>query len=213
MWPTAPENWYAPASLAQPEALAIVPGEAGTFARRTVTLGSRTMSPQLGLDRTMPVALRVNGTPYVVHTPVNHTLLDLLRDGLGLTGTKESCREGVCGACTVLLDGRPVTACLVLAASADGRSVVTIEGIAGDGGLHPVQEALVECGGVQCGYCTPGVVLSAVALLAEVPDPTEEQIRRALSGNLCRCTGYAKIVQAVQVAARRLATRAARVHP
>ncbi|MDR7533909.1 MAG: (2Fe-2S)-binding protein [Armatimonadota bacterium] len=159
------------------------------------------------------MALRVNGTPHVVQTPVHRTLLDLLRDDLGLTGTKESCREGACGACTVLLDGRPATACLVLAASADGRSVVTIEGVASEGALHPVQEALVECGGVQCGYCTPGVVLSAVALLAEAPEPTADQIRRALSGNLCRCTGYAKIVQAVQVAARRLAARAATVRP
>ncbi|MDR7402772.1 MAG: (2Fe-2S)-binding protein [Armatimonadota bacterium] len=171
------------------------------------------MSLQPGLRRTVPVALHVNGICHAVHTPVNHTLLDLLRNGLGLTGTKESCREGACGACTVLLDGRPVKACLVLAASADGRSVVTIEGVAEDGGLHPVQEALVECGGVQCGYCTPGMVLSAVALLAEVPNPTEDQIRRALSGNLCRCTGYAKIVQAVQVAAHRLATRAATKSP
>lgn len=171
------------------------------------------MSLRPELPRTVPVALRVNGTLHVVQTPVHRTLLDLLRDTFGLTGTKESCREGACGACTVLLDGRPVTACLVLAASADGRSVVTIEGVAGDGALHPVQEALVACGGVQCGYCTPGVVLSAVALLAEVADPTEAQIRRALSGNLCRCTGYAKIVEAVQVAARRLAARAATVHP
>jgi carbon-monoxide dehydrogenase small subunit len=153
------------------------------------------------------VTLRVNGRWHEVSAPVHYTLLDLLRGPLGLVGTKDSCREGACGACTVLLDGRPVTSCLVLAASTDGRSVVTIEGLAADGALHPVQEALVECGGVQCGYCTPGVILSAVALLAEVPDPTDDQIRRALSGNLCRCTGYAKIVEAVQVAARRLAAR------
>ncbi len=171
------------------------------------------MSPSAGPLRTVPVTLRVNGIHHAVEVPVHYTLLDLLRRQLGLLGTKPSCEEGACGACTVLLDGRPVTSCLVLAASADGRTVVTIEGIAADGALHPVQDALVECGGVQCGYCTPGVVLSAVALLADVPEPTPDQIRRALAGNLCRCTGYAKIVEAVQVAARRLAAQRAAVRP
>jgi carbon-monoxide dehydrogenase small subunit len=171
------------------------------------------VTPSVGPTRTVSVTLQVNGIRHTVVVPVHYTLLDLVRRQLGLWGTKPSCEEGACGACTVLLDGRPVTSCLVLAASVDGGTVVTIEGVAADGGLHPVQDALVECGGVQCGYCTPGVVLSAVALLADVPEPTADQVRRALAGHLCRCTGYAKIVEAVQVAARRLAAQRAAVRP
>jgi carbon-monoxide dehydrogenase small subunit len=157
-----------------------------------------------GSLRTLSVTLDVNGTRHVVDTPVHYTLLDLLRRGLGLTGTKESCREGACGACTVLLDGRPVASCLVLAASVSGRSVLTIEGVAAEGTLHPLQEAFLASGAVQCGYCTPGMILSALALLREGGVPDEATIRRALSGNICRCTGYATIVEAVQRAAARL---------
>jgi len=146
----------------------------------------------------------INGRLYSLEIEPRKTLLALLRDQLHLTGTKEGCSTGDCGACTVLLDGQPVTACLVLAVEIDGMEVTTIEGIARDGELHPVQRALVEHGGMQCGFCTPGIVMSAVALLEENPRPDEEEIRRALAGNLCRCTGYVKIVEAVQVAARQL---------
>ncbi len=155
--------------------------------------------------RTLSVSLHVNGVRHVVDVPVQYTLLDLLRYTLGLIGTKESCREGACGACTVLMDDRPVASCLVLAASADGRSVMTIEGVGTVEALHPLQEAFVETGAIQCGYCTPGMILSALALLRDVPEPHEAQIRQALSGNLCRCTGYAKIIEAVQLAAKRIA--------
>jgi len=124
-----------------------------------------------------------------------------------MTGTKEGCSTGDCGACTVLLDGKPVTSCLVLAVEADGRDVLTVEGIAEGGKLHPVQEAMIELGGLQCGFCTSGVVVSGIALLEENPKPTEGEIRQALAGNLCRCTGYTKIVEAVQLAARKMGRR------
>ena len=127
--------------------------------------------------------------------------LDLLRDVLGLTGTKEGCGRGECGACTILVDGRPVNACLLYAAKLQGRTVLTIEGLAQGDSLHPLQEAFLEEGAVQCGYCTPGMILSAKALLDRVPRPGVPEIEEALSGNLCRCTGYAKIVKAVQRAA------------
>ncbi len=148
--------------------------------------------------------INVNGIPHAVEVPVNYTLLDVLRLQLGLTGTKESCLEGRCGACTVLLDQTPVTSCLVLGVKADGRTVLTIEGLAYEGSLHPLQEAFVEYGGTQCGYCTPGMILAAKALLDRQEMPTEHAIRQALHGNLCRCTGYTKIIQAVQAAAQRL---------
>ena len=135
-------------------------------------------------------------------TPAHWTVLDLLRDGLALTGTKDGCGEGVCGACTVLLDGRPIRACLVLAARVDGRSLLTIEGLAGDG-LDPLQEAFARRGAAQCGFCTPGMILSARALLAVNRAPTAHEVREALAGNLCRCTGYVKIVEAVLAAAAR----------
>ena len=141
------------------------------------------------------------------------TLLAMLRDQLHLTGTKEGCSTGDCGACTVLMDGQPVTSCLVLGVEADGREIVTIEGLATDGKLHPIQDALVELGGLQCGFCTPGMVMSAVALLAANPNPTEQEIREAIAGNLCRCTGYGKIIAAIQKAAkamRKPAKKAAR---
>jgi carbon-monoxide dehydrogenase small subunit len=148
------------------------------------------------------VSLTVNGVARVVRTAPGRTLLEVLRDDLRLTGTKAGCEAGECGACTVVLDGEPVTACLVPVAAADGATVETVEGL-GDrrGRLHPVQEALVAAGGVQCGFCTPGVVVSSVALLRRNPRPTEREIREALAGNLCRCTGYARIVAAVGRAA------------
>ncbi|HXJ78929.1 MAG TPA: (2Fe-2S)-binding protein [Candidatus Methylomirabilis sp.] len=136
-----------------------------------------------------------------VDAPAHFTVLDLVRDTLALTGTKDGCGEGVCGACTVLLDGRPIRACLVLAARLGGRRLVTIEGIAG-GELDPLQEAFARVGAVQCGFCTPGMILSARALLEEEPAPSAEDVREALAGNLCRCTGYVKIVEAVLVVAQ-----------
>jgi len=145
--------------------------------------------------------LSVNGDPVSLAIEPHLTLLELLRDTLGLTGTKEGCGAGNCGACTVLLDGEPVNSCLLLAAEADGSQVITVEGLANDGDLHPVQDALIAHGGLQCGFCTPGVILSSVVLLKRNPRPTEAEIRDALAGNLCRCTGYDKIVRAVQAAA------------
>ena len=143
----------------------------------------------------------VNGEERSVLADTRDTLLDLLRDRLGLTGTKEGCGNGNCGTCTVLMDGAAVNACLVLAVEVPGRDVMTIEGLAAAGELHPLQQALVQHGGTQCGFCTPGIVLSAKALLDEIPRPTEAQIRRAIAGNLCRCTGYGKIVAAIAAVA------------
>ena len=137
------------------------------------------------------------------------TLLRVIRDELGLTGTKEKCGEGDCRTCTVLADGKAVNACLVLAADVDGQSITTIEGLAQNGRLHPLQEAFVDHGAIQCGFCTPGIILSAKALLDMNPQPSEEEIRFAIAGNLCRCTGYAKIVTAIQVAAARMSGREA----
>jgi carbon-monoxide dehydrogenase small subunit len=156
------------------------------------------------IDR-ISVRLTVNGKPVQVEAAPGQTLLTLLREDLGLTGTKDGCGAGECGACTVLLDGEAVNACPVLAAQAHGHELLTIEGLAAEGELHPVQRAFVEAGAVQCGFCTPGAILSAVALLAREADPDEREIRQALSGNLCRCTGYAKMVQAVQRAAKEMA--------
>jgi carbon-monoxide dehydrogenase small subunit len=147
------------------------------------------------------VSLRVNGEPREAIADSRDTLLDLLRDRLGLTGTKEGCGNGNCGTCTVLLDGEPVCSCLVLAPEAEGAAVTTIEGIANGNAMHAVQSALVKTGGSQCGYCTPGIVLSAVALLGRTPDPSEHEIRHAIAGNICRCTGYGKIVEAIRLAA------------
>jgi carbon-monoxide dehydrogenase small subunit len=146
------------------------------------------------------VILRVNGEVYDLLTYPHRTLLEVLREDLHLTGAKESCGEGACGTCTVLLDGFPVRSCLFLAVEAEGREITTIEGLAAGGKLHPLQEAFVEHHAIQCGFCTPGMILTAKALLDAVPEPTEEEIRRALSGNICRCTGYAKIVDAVKAA-------------
>jgi len=144
------------------------------------------------------IKLNVNGRGVAVMVKPTETLVDVLRDKLDLTGTKKACGLGDCGACTVLMDGKAVNSCLILAMDAQGHEITTIEGLdKKDGTLHPLQEAFLENGAVQCGFCTPGMVLSAKALLDENPSPTEEEIRRALAGNLCRCTGYAKIVQAV----------------
>jgi len=149
------------------------------------------------------LSFTLNGRPVRVEVDPETLLVDLLRDRLGLTGTKAGCREGECGACTVLLDGRPFNSCLVPALKARGREVITIEGLEReDGSLDPLQEAFMAQGAAQCGFCTPAMILNAKALLDKNPDPSEEEIRRALSGVLCRCTGYAKIVTAVQAAAR-----------
>lgn len=148
------------------------------------------------------LSMTVNGVSVKRHTAARTLLIDFLRDDLGLTGTKLSCDVQVCGACTVLVDGLPVSSCAFLAADADGRSVTTIEGLADGDELAPVQRAFTECSAMQCGYCTPGFVLATEALLAEVPHPADTEIRHALKGNLCRCTGYRPIVEAVRLAAR-----------
>ncbi len=152
----------------------------------------------------MKIRLTVNGRPYEREVDAETRLLDLLREDLHLTGTKEGCGEGECGACTVLIDGRSVNSCLVLAPQVDGADILTIEGIADRDRLHPIQQAFVDAGGVQCGFCTPGFIMSTYALLNEVPDPSDDEIRTALEGNLCRCTGYGKIVEAVRLAAERM---------
>jgi len=154
----------------------------------------------------MKIRCTVNGRSIEREVRPDMRLLDFLREDLALTGTKEGCGEGECGACTVLLNGRAVNSCLVLAMQADGLEILTIEGLENEGQLHPLQEAFVETGGVQCGFCTPGFILSAYALLSEHPNPTEEEILTALEGNICRCTGYAKILEAVQLAAKRMRT-------
>ncbi len=148
--------------------------------------------------------LQVNGEDREVLVPVHHSLLEVLREDLGLMGTKHGCELGECGACTVLLDGRPVLSCLTLPVECEGREIRTIEGLARDGELHPLQQAFSELGAAQCGYCTPGMLLSAQALLEEQSRPSPEAIREALSGNLCRCTGYLKIFEAVELAAARM---------
>lgn len=143
------------------------------------------------------IELKINGESYEVSLKPNETLLDVIRDRIGLTGTKKGCDTGQCGACTVLLEGKPVPSCLVLAVDAQGKDIMTIEGVAIDGKLHPIQDAFVKEGAVQCGYCTPAMILTAKALLDVNPNPTEQEIKEAISGNLCRCTGYVKIVKAI----------------
>ena len=147
------------------------------------------------------IRVKVNETTYEAFVEPHLTLVDFIRDHLDLTGTKKSCDMGNCGACTVLMDGKPVNSCLVLAVEADKKSLLTIEGLSAGGDLHAIQKAFVEFGAIQCGFCTPGMILTTKALLDQTPNPTEEQIRKALAGNLCRCTGYAKILQAVKAAA------------
>jgi aerobic carbon-monoxide dehydrogenase small subunit len=150
------------------------------------------------------IKVRVNGEACQREVPEHRTLLDFLRQDLELMGTKSGCETGDCGACTVLLNGRAVNSCLVLAVETDGKEVLTIEGLADGPELHPLQEAFVEQGAIQCGYCTPGMILAAKALLDENPRPTEEEIKEGLAGNLCRCTGYYSIVKAVMAAAEKM---------
>jgi carbon-monoxide dehydrogenase small subunit len=152
----------------------------------------------------MDVRFTVNGKPEIVRVEPHILLLDALRDELGLTGTKEGCGTGDCGACTVLVDGEPVCSCLTLAVEADGCAITTVEGLAQGDELHPLQAAFIESGGLQCGFCTPGILVAAAALLQRNPAPSDSEIRESLAGNLCRCTGYDKIVMAVKLAAERL---------
>ena len=151
---------------------------------------------------TRAIRLRVNGATHEVEVPTYRTLLDCLRNDLGLTGSKEGCGVGVCGACTVLLDGKMISSCIALAVFADGHEVTTVEGLAEDERLHPVQQAFMDLGGFQCGICTPGQVVAAKALLDSTPNPSETEIREWMLGNLCRCTGYYKIVESIQAAAQ-----------
>ena len=150
------------------------------------------------------ISVTVNGEQYTKLVKSHETLLQFIREDLYLTGTKDGCSEGECGACTILFDGRPINSCLVLAVEADGHEILTVEGLAKEGVLHPLQEAFIEVGAVQCGYCTPGMLLSAKAVLDENPNPTEEEIRTGIEGNLCRCTGYNRIIEAIQTAAEKM---------
>ncbi len=152
--------------------------------------------------------LSVNGEDHDLAAAPHKTLLEVLREEMGLTGTKHGCELGECGTCTVLVDGRPVLSCLALPIELEGRAITTVEGLARAGRLHPLQQAFAELGAAQCGYCTPGILLTARALLADNPRPTRQEIREALAGNLCRCTGYTKILDAVELAALRAAGRA-----
>ncbi len=156
------------------------------------------------------ISLTVNGQRYDVSVEPRKTLLALLRDQLHLTGTKEGCSTGDCGACTVLMDGETYTSCLILAVEADGQDITTVEGIAEGDKLHPVQESFIKKGGLQCGFCTAGLIVSTTALLEENPDPSDAEVQTALAGNLCRCTGYTKITEAVQDASKVMKRRAAK---
>lgn len=152
----------------------------------------------------MRLKFRLNGRPVELDVPPGRRLLDVLREDLGLTGTKEGCGEGECGACTVVVDGNPRLSCLTLAIQVEGKDVLTVEGLAQSGALHPLQEAFIETAGVQCGFCTPGFLMAAYALLLRNPTPTRQEVREWLSGNLCRCTGYEQIVEAVLRAAEKM---------
>jgi aerobic carbon-monoxide dehydrogenase small subunit len=155
---------------------------------------------------THTIRMQVNGKDYTVDVPSQRLLIDCLRYDLGLTGTKEGCSVGVCGACTVLMDGALVSSCLTLAVLADGKEIVTVEGLARNGNLHPVQQAFIDFGGFQCGICTPGMVVAAKALLDENPNPSDDEIKDWMMGNLCRCTGYYKIIESIRGAAARMQT-------
>ncbi|MCZ6676466.1 MAG: (2Fe-2S)-binding protein [Candidatus Poribacteria bacterium] len=148
-----------------------------------------------------PVSLTVNGDQYDLLIEPRKTLLATLRDTIGLTGSKEGCSTGDCGACTVIIDGKAITSCLMLAVSANGKEITTIEGLSSNGHLHPLQQGFIEKGGYQCGFCTPGFIMASKAYLDEIPNPTEAELRHALGGNICRCTGYTKIIEAVMSAA------------
>ena len=147
------------------------------------------------------IQMKLNDEPVEALIQDNRSMLDFLRNNMGLTGTKKGCEEGECGACTILLNGKPVNSCLMLAVEADGQEITTIEGIKKNSDLHPVQKAFIEKWALQCGFCTPGMIMSAIVLLEENPNPTEYEIRDAIAGNLCRCTGYSKIVEAISAAA------------
>ncbi len=147
------------------------------------------------------IKFSVNGKDYELSVPPWRTLLEVIREELGLTGTKEGCGLGECGACTVIMDGKTVNSCLVLAAEADGKQITTIEGLAKGDELHPLQQAFIDHGGFQCGFCTPGMIMSAKALLDANPKPTEDEIKKGISGNFCRCTGYTKIIESIKAAA------------
>ncbi|MGH2523410.1 MAG: (2Fe-2S)-binding protein [Anaerolineales bacterium] len=150
------------------------------------------------------IALHINGEAHEIYIPVHKTLLEVLREDLRLTGTKHGCELGECGTCTVLVDGEPVLSCLALPIEVQGAEILTVEGLADHGVPHPLQTAFAELGAAQCGYCTPGILVTAKALLHDNPQPTRDEIREALAGNLCRCTGYTKILQAVELAAKRM---------
>lgn len=150
------------------------------------------------------IDLKVNGQTYEVETQPWRTLAEVLRDQLNLTGTKISCAEGHCGACTVIVNGKAVNSCLMLIAEAQGKEILTIEGVSKGGELHPIQDAFVTQGAVQCGFCTPGLIMGTMAFLLENPDPSDEEIKKALSGHLCRCTGYVQVIEAVKVAAENI---------
>jgi aerobic-type carbon monoxide dehydrogenase small subunit (CoxS/CutS family) len=154
--------------------------------------------------QTVPVSFTLNGRLQELDVEPHELLLDVIRDRLGLTGAKRSCDVQVCGACTLLVDGRPVSACTTLAFEVRGRSVMTIEGLAENGKLHPLQQAFIEHGGFQCGFCTPGMILAAKALLDENPRPTEEELKHFMHGNICRCTGYKKIIESIMAAAKNM---------
>jgi len=145
------------------------------------------------------ITLKINSNSYKMTVDTRMTLLEAIRDKIGLTGTKEGCSVGECGTCTVLMDGKPIYSCLMLAVDAEGKEILTIEGLADSEGLKPIQKSFIDHGAVQCGFCTPGMILTAKALLDENPNPTEEEIKKAISGNLCRCTGYSKIIEAIKV--------------
>ena len=168
---------------------------------------SRAMSRRSDYQ-TIPVSFTLNGRLQELEVEPHELLLDVVRERLGLTGAKRSCDVEVCGACTLLVDGRPVSACTTLALEVRDRSVLTIEGLASDGKLHPLQEAFIEHGGFQCGFCTPGMILAAKALLDENPDPTEAELKHFMHGNICRCTGYKKIIESIMAAAKLLRERA-----
>ena len=150
------------------------------------------------------LAIKVNGKLHSLTVEPNRTLLEVLREDLGFTGTRQACDTGGCGACTVIIDGRPVYSCLVLAADCEGKDILTIEGLASNGNLHPIQEAFIKYGAIQCGFCTPGMVMSAKALLNENPNPTREEVREAIQGNLCADSGYAKYIEAIEIAAEKM---------
>ena len=154
------------------------------------------------MEQQLPVRLTVNGQPFEGTAPVRKLLSDYLREDVGLTGVRVSCEHGICGACTILVDGRTARSCLMLAVQADGSQILTVEGLAQDGQLHPLQQAFWDNHGLQCGYCTPGMLLTAYELLGQNPNPSEAEVREAIAGNLCRCTGYVNIVKSILAAAQ-----------